>query len=153
MDVHASLRHLRMAPRKVRLVVDLVRGLPVAEAELRLSFLRREAARPVLKLLRSAIANAEHNFKLDRSTLVVKTITADGGVTLKRFRPRAMGRSAPIRKRTTHINLILAPASEIVLGKKKAKKVAAMARATESSKPAAPAKRAASKSKKATPTA
>ncbi len=134
MDVHASLRHLRMAPRKVRLVVDLVRGLPVAEAELRLSFLKRDAARPVLKLLRSAIANASHNFKLDPSTLVVKTITADGGVTLKRFRPRAMGRAAPIRKRTTHINLTLAPASEITYGKKKAKKIAAMTKAKTASK-------------------
>ncbi len=130
MDVHASLRHLRMAPRKVRLIVDMVRGLPVAEATLRLSFVQREAARPVLKLLKSAIANAEHNFKLDPAALVVKTITADGGTTLKRSRPRAMGRAAPIRKRTTHINLVLAPASEIVLGKKKLKKAAAIAKAS-----------------------
>jgi large subunit ribosomal protein L22 len=129
MDVHASLRHLRMAPRKVRLVVDLIRNLPVAEAELRLTFLKKDAAKPVLKLLRSAMANAEHNFKLDRSTLVVKAITADAGVTLKRFRPRAMGRAAPIRKRTTHVNLTLAPASEISYGKKKAKKMAAIAKA------------------------
>lgn len=130
MDVHASLRHLRMAPRKVRLIVDMVRGLPVAEATLRLSFVQREAARPVLKLLKSAIANAEHNFKLDPAVLVVKKITADGGTTLKRSRPRAMGRAAPIRKRTTHINLVLAPASEIVLGKKKLKKAAAIAKAS-----------------------
>jgi len=130
MDVHASLRHLRMAPRKVRLIVDMVRGLPVAEATLRLSFVQREAARPVLKLLKSAIANAEHNFKLDPAELVVKKITADGGTTLKRSRPRAMGRAAPIRKRTTHINLVLAPASEIVLGKKKLKKAAAIAKAS-----------------------
>jgi large subunit ribosomal protein L22 len=115
-----------MAPRKVRLVVDLIRGLSVAEAETRLTFLKRDAATPVLKLLRSAIANAEHNFKLDRTTLVVKTITADGGVTMKRFRPRAMGRAAPIRKRTTHVNLILAPLSEMTYGKKKAKKMAAI---------------------------
>jgi large subunit ribosomal protein L22 len=113
MDVHASLRNLRMAPRKVRLVVDLVRGLPIAEAERRLTFLTKDAARPVLKLLKSAIANAEHNFKLDRATLVVKSIAADGGATLKRFRPRAHGRAAPIRKRTTHITLVLAPASEV----------------------------------------
>ncbi|MBI4139248.1 50S ribosomal protein L22 [Candidatus Uhrbacteria bacterium] len=131
MDVRATLRHLHMAPRKVRLVVDLIRGLSVSEAETRLTFLKRDAARPVLKLLRSAIANAEHNFKLDRTTLVVKTITADGGVTLKRFRPRAMGRAAPIRKRTTHINLTLAPASEITLGKKRAKRAAAKRRGTK----------------------
>lgn len=122
MDVIASLRGLRMAPRKVRLVIDLVRRLPVAEAETRLSFLKKDAARPVLKLLRSAIANAQHNFKLDPTTLVIKSITADGGTTLKRFRPRAMGRAAPIRKRTTHINLILAPATEVPVSKKILKK-------------------------------
>ncbi|MBU1032402.1 50S ribosomal protein L22 [Patescibacteria group bacterium] len=108
MEVKASLRRLHMAPRKVRLVVDLVRGLPVKEAVLRLSFLQKEAALPVLKLLKSAMANAEHNFKLDSSDLVVKSITADGGMTLKRWRPRAFGRAAPIRKRTTHINIVLA---------------------------------------------
>jgi large subunit ribosomal protein L22 len=125
MDVIATLRHLRMAPRKVRLVVDLVRGLPVAEAERRLVFLKKDASRPVLKLLKSAIANAEHNFKLDPSTLVVKTITADAGVTLKRSRPRAHGRAAPIRKRTTHIKIVLAPASEVPMTSKRAKKKAA----------------------------
>lgn len=113
MDVHASLRHLHMAPRKVRLVVDLVRGLPVATAEQRLTFLKRDAAVPVLKLLRSAIANATHNFHLDPGTLIVKRISADAGVTMKRFRPRAMGRSAPIRKRTTHVFLVLAPKGDV----------------------------------------
>jgi len=96
-----------MAPRKVRLVVDAIRNLPVDQAELRLQFIQKDASRPVLKLLQSAIANAEHNFKLDRSKLYVKTITADAGVTLKRFRARAMGRGAPIRKRSTHINIVL----------------------------------------------
>ncbi|MCI0479481.1 50S ribosomal protein L22 [Candidatus Uhrbacteria bacterium] len=131
MDVHASLRHLRMAPRKVRLVVDLVRGLPVADALQRLAFLRKDAALPVRKLIESAVANAEHNFKLDRSTLVVKTIVADGGATLKRWRPRAHGRAAPIRKRTTHITLVLAPASEIVPSKRTAKKAAAAGKKRE----------------------
>ncbi len=107
-----------MAPRKVRLVVNLVRGLPVAEAEARLSFLRRDAARPVLKLLRSAIANAEHNFKLERSSLRIKSITADAGATLKRSRPRAHGRAAPIRKRTTHISLVLSIADQTVADSK-----------------------------------
>ena len=107
MDVKASLRQLRMAPRKVRLIVDLVRGLPVAQAELRLQFNRRAAARPVLKLLRSALANAEHNFKLEKSALRIKTITADGGPMLKRMTPRAMGRGTTIRKRMTHVNLVL----------------------------------------------
>ncbi len=109
MNVHATLRRLRMSPRKVRLVVDLVRGLPVEEAEVRLSFLEKRAALPVLKLLKSAVANATHNFKLDPSTLIIKEIAADGGPTYKRWRPRAFGRAGAIRKRTTHISLVLAP--------------------------------------------
>ncbi|MCC6563481.1 50S ribosomal protein L22 [Candidatus Uhrbacteria bacterium] len=113
MDVHANLRHLRMSPRKVRLVVNTIRGLSVSAAETRLSFLPKLAAQPVLKLLRSAVANAEHNFKLDKKDLYVRHIVADGGPTLKRFRPRAFGRAAPIRKRTTHISLILAEKGDV----------------------------------------
>ncbi|MCC7522650.1 50S ribosomal protein L22 [Candidatus Uhrbacteria bacterium] len=121
MDVHASLRFLRMSPRKVRLVVDAVRGLPVAAAETRLQFLPKLAAEPVLKLLRSAIANAEHNFHLNKEDLVIKTIVADQGPTIKRSRPRAFGRAAPIRKRTTHISLTLATKSEAKAAKAEAK--------------------------------
>ena len=102
-----------MSPRKVRLVVDAVRGLPVAAAETRLQFIKKDAALPVLKLLRSAVANAEHNFKLRKEDLVVATITADGGPTLKRSRPRAFGRAAAIRKRTTHINITLSPKADV----------------------------------------
>ena len=148
MEVHASLRHLRMAPRKVRLVVDLVRGLPVTEAETRLSFLMKDAARPVLKLLRSAMANAAHNFKLDPTTLKVATITADAGVTLKRSMPRAMGRATPIRKRTTHINLVLKPihgaaAVQVPAVEETEKKV--KSEKTASSEPASKPKRTAKK--------
>lgn len=96
-----------MSPRKVRLVVDTVRGMAVAGAETRLAFTKKGASEPVLKLLKSAIANAEHNFNLRKEDLFVKTITADGGPTVKRMRPRAFGRGATIRNRTTHINLIL----------------------------------------------
>lgn len=102
-----------MSPRKVRLVIDVIRGTSVAEAETRLTFLKKGAAEPVLKLLRSAIANATHNFHLQKEDLFVKTITADGGPTIKRARPRAFGRSAPIRKRTTHINIVLASKSAV----------------------------------------
>ncbi len=112
MDVYAYLRHLHQSPRKVRLVVDLIRGSSVAEAIARLRFLKKDAAEPVLKLLRSAIANAEHNFHLDTDDLFVKTITADAGVTTKRFRPRAFGRAAPIRKRTTHVKIVLSDGEE-----------------------------------------
>lgn len=117
MDIHASLRSLRMSPRKVRLVIDVIRGLSAAEADTRLTFLNKGAALPVQKLLRSAIANAEHNFKLQRESLFIKTITADGGQTVKRFRPRAFGRGAPIRKRTTHINIVLADRALVAEGK------------------------------------
>lgn len=98
-----------MSPRKVRLVVDAVRGLSVTAAVTRLEFMKKDAALPVLKLIKSAMANAEHNFHLQKDDLIVKTITADGGPTLKRSHARAFGRAAPIRKRTTHINVILAP--------------------------------------------
>ncbi|TAL20590.1 50S ribosomal protein L22 [Patescibacteria group bacterium] len=107
MDILAKARYIRHSPRKVRLVADLVRGLPVAEAAAQLSFLRKAAAPVLLKLLRSAIANAENNFKLDAGKLWIKRLTVDGGPTIKRFRPRAFGRGAPIKKRTAHINIIL----------------------------------------------
>lgn len=120
MDVHASLRFLRMSPRKVRLVVDAVRGMSVTAAETKLTFLPKLAATPVHKLLRSAIANAEHNFHLKAEDLFIKTIVADGGPTLKRSRARAFGRAAPIRKRTTHITLVLSNDAREVKAKKKA---------------------------------
>lgn len=107
MEVSAKARHVRMTPRKVRLVADLVRGMDLAAAEAQLTFVRKAAARPVLKLLRSAKANAEHNFKLEPSSLFIKTITVDGGPVLHRWRARAHGRAAPIRKRTSHITVVL----------------------------------------------
>lgn len=115
-----------MSPRKVRLVVNTIRGLSIAAAETRLSFLPKLAAQPVLKLLRSAVANAEHNFKLRKEDLYVRHIVADGGPTLKRFTQRAFGRAAPIRKRTTHISLILATkeaVKEAPAAKRKAPKI------------------------------
>lgn len=107
MEVTAHLRRLRMSPRKVRLAAGLVRRLPVSEAEQQLRFLNKAAARPLLKLIQSAVANAEHNFKLNPSQLWIKHLTVDGGPVLKRFRPRAFGRSGMIRKRTSHITLKL----------------------------------------------
>ncbi len=107
MEVSAKARYIRMSPRKVRLVIDVVRGMDLAEAQSQLTFMNKAAALPVLKLINSAAANAEHNFKLKPGDLFVKTIKADGGPTLKRFKPRARGRAAPIRKRTTHITVVL----------------------------------------------
>jgi large subunit ribosomal protein L22 len=111
-----------MSPRKVRLVVDAIRGMSVVAADTKLSFLPKLAATPVHKLLRSAIANAEHNFQLKKEDLFIKTIVADGGPTLKRSQPRAFGRAAPIRKRTTHITLVLATKEGEIKKKAPAKK-------------------------------
>lgn len=107
MEVKAFARYIRTSPRKIRLVADHIRGLSVTEAENRLSVSSKWASEPVSKLLQSAVANAVHNFKLDKSKLSVKTIYVDNGPTLKRFRPRAFGRAAAIRKRTSHIGIIL----------------------------------------------
>lgn len=107
MEVSAKLRFLRMSPRKVRLVCDVIRGMDAEEAQAQLQFLRKKASQPVLKLLNSAIANAENNFKLKRDNLFIKKITADQGPTLKRWRPRAFGQPAMIRKRSVHITVIL----------------------------------------------
>lgn len=106
-EVKAHTRYLRMSPRKVRLVVDAVRGMAVEPALAQLTFMSKAAARPVRKLLESAIANAEHNFKLDREGLYIKSALVNQGPTLKRWRPRAMGSAAPILKRTCHITLVL----------------------------------------------
>ncbi|MDF1496654.1 MAG: 50S ribosomal protein L22 [Patescibacteria group bacterium] len=107
MEVIAKLNRLRMSPRKVRLVAGLIRRMKIAEAETQLKFLNKAAAEPMLKLLLSAKANAEHNHKLDPNTLWISHLTVDGGKTLKRWRPRAYGRAGAIRKRTSHITLKL----------------------------------------------
>lgn len=107
MEVKAQLRQLRIAPRKVRVVVDQVRGLTVEKAERKLETLVKAAAIPILKLIRSAAANAEHNNKLTKEQLYIKTIRVDEGVALKRWMPRAMGRATPIHKKASHITLIL----------------------------------------------
>lgn len=117
-----------MSPRKVRLVIDAVRGLPVEQALVKLDFIKKDAAYPVKKLLLSAIANAEHNLKQKASGLYIKKVTADGGPMLKRWAPRAFGRAAPIRKRTSHIEIVLAPLSEKPEDKKSATKALKAAR-------------------------
>lgn len=108
MKVRAQAKYIRQSPYKVRLVLDLVRGLRVAEAEAVLRHANRRAAEPVMKVLKSAVANAEHNHALDADELVVAEAYADEGPTLKRFRPRARGRATRIRKRTSHITIVVA---------------------------------------------
>lgn len=106
MLIKAKLRYLRISPRKVRLVADLIKGLTVKEAEGQLKFLVKKSARPILKLLNSAIANAQ-NSNLTKENLKISNIFVDSGPSLKRWRARAMGRAAPILKRTSHVTLIL----------------------------------------------
>lgn len=103
----AHLRYLRIAPRKVRLVADVVRGMPAHEAEAQLLVMRQRSAPALLKLLRSALANAKNN-NLKMNTLVIKMMTVDQGPTLKRIMPRAQGRATPIHKKTSHITIMLA---------------------------------------------
>lgn len=112
MQTKAKLRYLRMSPRKTRLVVDIIRGLEVQPALEHLKFSNRRAARPIIKLLNSAIANAEHNDNLKRDNLFIKEIKVDEGPPLKRWRARAFGRAAGIKKRTSHITLVLAEIKE-----------------------------------------
>jgi len=107
MEVKASLKHARMSAQKVRLVIDVVRGLSVEAALAQLKFMNKLAAEPVSKLVKSAIANAENTYSLEKSNLMIKEIRADEGVTLKRWRPRAHGRATAIRKRGCHIHLVL----------------------------------------------
>ena len=105
----ASARYVRVTPMKARRVVDLIRGLPAAEAQAVLRFSPQSASEPVGKVLDSAIANAEHNHDLDPRTLFVSEAYVDEGPTLKRFRPRAQGRAYRIRKRTSHITVVVTP--------------------------------------------
>lgn len=107
MNVQARARFIRQSPTKVRQVLDLVRGRHVPEAYVILDYADRRAADPIRKLLDSAVANAEHNFALDAGELTVRRAFADGGPTLKRFRPRARGRTGRIEKRTSHITIVL----------------------------------------------
>ena len=107
MEAKAVARYIRMSPRKARYVADLIRGKKVEDALDVLAFTPRRASNTVSRLLKSAIANAGQNESIDVDTLYVKKIFVDEGPMLKRFRPRAMGRAARIRKRTSHITVIL----------------------------------------------
>ncbi len=107
MEAQASVKYIRMSARKVRLLADLIRGKSVAESETQLLVSSRAAKNPLLKLLKSAVANAQKK-QMAAEKLYVKSITADQGPQLKRFRARAYGRAAPIRKRTSHIKIVLA---------------------------------------------
>ena len=104
----ATLRYLHIAPRKVRLIANTLRGMPVQEAEAQLFLRPQRASEPLLKLLRSAIANAKTNQKMNPNTLFVSAIRVDQGPVLKRSLPRAQGRATPIHKIMSHVTITLA---------------------------------------------
>lgn len=112
MQAKAVAKQVRIAPRKARLVVDLIRGKDVGLALAILENTPKAASPIVKKVLKSAIANAEHNYDLDTEGLVVEQAFVDEGATLKRFRPRAMGRAGKINKRTSHITIIVSEKKE-----------------------------------------
>lgn len=107
MEVKVQLNHLHIAPRKVRLVANLIKGREIKGAKLELRHLPKRSALPLLKLMESAVANAKHNFDLREDSLRIKNVVVDQGPTLKRYRPRAFGKAALIRKESSHISLIL----------------------------------------------
>ncbi len=112
MQAKAVAKSIRIAPRKVALVVDLIRGKDVGEAIAILKNTQRGASTPVEKVLNSAVANAEHNYDMDIESLVVEAAYVDEGATMKRFRPRAQGRASAINKRTSHITVIVSEKKE-----------------------------------------
>ncbi|HHV18265.1 MAG TPA: 50S ribosomal protein L22 [Thermoanaerobacterales bacterium] len=107
MEARAKARYVRIAPRKVRIVLDLIRGKQVAEALTILKFTPKAASNPLKKLLNSAAANAENNFDMNRDALYISECYADQGPIIKRYRPRAQGRATSIHKKTSHITIIL----------------------------------------------
>lgn len=111
-EVRARARFVRRAPRKARLVMDHIRGKSVGDARAILSHTPRAAASDIAKLLESAVANAENNFELDPRDLRIHRATVDEGPTIKRYRPRALGRATPIHKRTSHMTIILTTAEQ-----------------------------------------
>ena len=118
----ASARYTRITPMKARRVVDMVRGLPVGDAQSLLKFAPQAASETVLKVLESAIANAETTEGLDAGDLVISNAQVDEGPTMKRWRPRAQGRATRINKRTSHITLVVQPAEVVAENKATAKK-------------------------------
>lgn len=130
-EAMATARYIRMSPTKARQVVDLIRGRHVDDARRVLRFTQRAASLPVRKVLDSAIANAEHNRSLPADELIVARAWVDEGPTLRRFRPRALGRATRIRKRTCHISVVVGREREEVVEVERPKK-----KTTESQAPA-----------------
>jgi large subunit ribosomal protein L22 len=111
-EVYATAKFIRASPHKVRRVLDQIRGRSYRDALMMLEFMPYRVCEPIMKVLRSAVANAEHNNGMDRTLLVVSQAYADMGTSLKRYRPRAQGRAYQIRKPTCHITIMVKPSEE-----------------------------------------
>lgn len=112
MHAKAVAKFIRISPRKARRVIDLIRGKDVNEAYAVLKFTPHKATESIYKVLKSAVANAEHNYEMDSENLIVKEAYVDAGPSLKRVTPRAMGRADLIKKRTSHITVIVSEKKE-----------------------------------------
>ena len=113
MEVKATAKYLRIAPRKARLVIDLIRGKNVREAEAILRFSPQKGAELASKVLKSAVANAENNLSLDKEELIVKGAYVDEGPSLRRFKPRAQGRADRILHKMSHITIVVGTREEV----------------------------------------
>jgi len=131
MQATARLNYLHIAPRKVRLIADMIRKKSVKEAERILNFIPQRAALPVIKLIKSAVSNAKNSLGIEESNLFISKITVDEGPKIKKWMPRARGSPSPIHKKTSHIFLVL---DEIEKGKAKVKKEQGSLRAEEEKK-------------------
>jgi large subunit ribosomal protein L22 len=107
MEAKAVAKHIRVSPRKARQVINLIRGKDIREAFAILQFTAHKATTPISKILKSAVANAEHNYELDSDNLYVKEAYVDEGATFKRVKPRAQGRADMIKKRSSHITVVV----------------------------------------------
>ena len=134
-EVRASLGDLRMSPRKVRLVTDLLKQRSVEDAKTRLRFTVKKAAVPILKLINSAVANASNNFQLDASKLFIKNIYVDQGTPMVRYKPRAQGRVAPIKHRVSKVNIVLIEKKDMKVKVRKRASTPSRAATLETEKP------------------
>ncbi len=112
MEAKAVAKYIRMSPRKARHVIDLIRGKAITEALAILKFTPNKATEAIEKAVKSAVANAEHNYEMNADNLYVAKAFVDGGPTIKRFKPRAMGRADSIAKRTSHVTVIVSEKKE-----------------------------------------
>ena len=150
MEARAQARYVRVTPMKARRVIDLIRGMKAGDAQAVLTFAPQAASEPIGKVLASAIANAKNNYAMDERALVVSAAFVDEGPTQKRIRPRAQGRAYRIRKRSSHITVIVSDGREVIVARpvaKKAPKAPAAPIVAPQEKPAA--KKAAKKSAQA----